>query len=369
MLKKLKMRKLFILLAFVGVISQALAQGERKDKTAVTFEELYDEPYSVNKLFIGFQPLYGEVFSTNVNAGFGVEASYYLKEKMDFKVNFRMPYSASFYDLSRDLAKENEPKFVNSAGNIVDMINSKPVNFTYFEIGGTYHIKDFDKASKTKMVLYKNSYKGDKWASRVPLRAEVPCKVRNIYGARLGGMFWQSSTDLTRAMDKQKISNTDLVNSEGVGLPPTYFNPITGQTENMNIYGNIHSANVYLGGSMSWIRNVAVSFDKFEEGVDDGMLTAYLDLIIAPSLKLDPISYTDPITKVRMDYSTDAIKTNPVGFRLGIDGKFNRTLSWGYGGEFGYRPSVQGRGFFAMFKISLPLYGTNLDYKVESFGK
>jgi hypothetical protein len=365
------MRKVLILMAFCGVILQALAQNDRKDKTAVTFEELYDEPYSVNKLFIGFQPLYAEAFATNVNAGFGVEGSYFHKEKIDFKLNFRMPYSASFFDQNRYLAKDNEPKYINKngAGDIVDMVKTKPVNFTYFEIGGTYHIKDFDKASKTKMVLYKNSYKGDKWAARVPLRAEVPCKVRNIYGARLGAIYWQSATDLSRVMKKQNITNDKLTNSEGVGLPVDYYNPITQQTQALTLYGNIHSTNIYLGGSMSWIRNVAVSFDKYEEGVDDGMLTAYLDVIIAPSLKLDPISVADTKTDIVMDYSTSAIKTNPVGFRLGLDGKFNRTLSWGYGGEFGYRPSVQGKGFFAMFKISLPLYGTNLDYKVESFGK
>ncbi len=120
---------------------------------------------------------------------------------------------------------------MNSAGEIVDLVNTKPVNFVYFEIGGTYHIKDFDKASKTKMVLYKNSYKGDKWAARVPLRAEVPCKVRTIYGARLGAIYWQSSTDLSRAMRKQNITNSDLTNSEGVGLPIDYLNPITGQTQ------------------------------------------------------------------------------------------------------------------------------------------
>ncbi|MFN7329410.1 MAG: hypothetical protein ACK5UP_07885, partial [Bacteroidota bacterium] len=58
---------------FTGV---ALAQ-DKKEKQAVTYEELYDEPYSVNKLFIGFQPLYGELFATNVNAGYGIEAHYY----------------------------------------------------------------------------------------------------------------------------------------------------------------------------------------------------------------------------------------------------------------------------------------------------
>ncbi|MDZ7649890.1 MAG: hypothetical protein U5K54_23645 [Cytophagales bacterium] len=35
------------------------AQGQ-DEKAAVVFDELYDEPYSINKLFIGFQPSYGE---------------------------------------------------------------------------------------------------------------------------------------------------------------------------------------------------------------------------------------------------------------------------------------------------------------------
>jgi len=56
--------KVFFLVALAQIIGLgAFAQtDERKDKTtAVTFEELYDEPYAVNKLFIGFQPLYGEL--------------------------------------------------------------------------------------------------------------------------------------------------------------------------------------------------------------------------------------------------------------------------------------------------------------------
>ncbi len=60
---------IFLLLALPAWV---FAQGERTDKTAVTFEELYDEPYNINKLFVHLQPLYGEVFATNINAGFGL---------------------------------------------------------------------------------------------------------------------------------------------------------------------------------------------------------------------------------------------------------------------------------------------------------
>jgi len=213
------------------------------------------------------------------------------------------------------------------------------------------------------MVLFKNSYRGNRWASRVPLHAEVPCKVRKIYGVRFGGFLWNSTTDLNRALKAQNLTNADLVTSDGVGLPATYLDPVTGRTKDFNVFGNIYSTSAYLGGSMSWIRNVAVSFDKYDEGLDDGMLTVFFDILYAPQIKIDPLRYND------QSYSTAAIKTSPLGFRIGVDGKYNRQLGWSYGGEVGYRPTITGRSFYAMFKIAFPLFGTNLDYKVESFGK
>jgi hypothetical protein len=353
--------------AFMMLSVSLFGQGDRKDKTAVTYEEIYDEPYSVNKLFVQFQPLYGELFVTNVNAGFGLEASYYHQDKMDFRAHFRKSYSAGFYDFARDLSIKN-----SSMENRAEVYN-------YFEVGGTYHIKDFESSSKTKMVLYKNSYKGNKWAARVPLHAEVPCKVRKIYGVRLGGIVWNSATDLNRALEKQKLTNADLKDVEGNSLPFTYVNEV-GNTVPVSVFTNISSAGGYIGGSMSWIKNVAVNFDKFEEGIDDLMLTAYLDILIAPGIKVDDVVYTDrsydPETLAptagygtTRTYSVDAVKTKSFGFRMGVDGKFNRTWSWSYGGEWGYRPSLAGRGFYVLLKISFPVYGTNLDYKVESFGK
>jgi hypothetical protein len=233
--------------------------------------------------------------------------------------------------------------------------------FNYIEIGGTYHFKDVEETSKTKMVLYKKSYKGNKWAGRVPLTAEVPAKVRKIYGARLGGILWSSTADLNRVMEKQDLTHNDLITSEGVGMPSTYVDDF-GRTQDVRVFSNLSSAGLYVGGSISWFRNVAVSFDNYEEAVDDGMLTLFFDILYS-SANVDPVQY------LSTEYSIDAIETSPIGFRLGIDGKFNRTLSWSYGGELGYRPSFKGHSFFAMFKISFPVFGTNLDYKVESFGK
>ena len=354
------MKNTFLVLLPVLLAAPAsLFAQDRNDQTAVTYEEIYDEPYAVNKLFVALQPLYGELFVANVNAGFGAEAHYYYQDKADFRAHFRKSYGRKFLDLSRDVAIENS------------VLDNRAEVFNYFELGGTYHIKDFEGASRTKMVLYKKSYKGNRWASRVPLFAEVPCKVRKIYGLRAGAILWDSSTDLTRAMKKQGLTNTDLKDAEGNGLPLTYDDGTADVP--LTVYSNIASRNVYLGGSMAWVRNVAINFDNYEEGVDDLMLTAFVDIIYAPSLAVDDIVYTDSdagsaVAGTRT-YSVSPLKLQSFGARAGIDGRFNRTFSWAYGAEVGYRPSLEGRSFYALFKISFPVFGSNLDYEVESFGK
>jgi hypothetical protein len=352
-------RFLIFIAACMALSGSLFAQGERKDKTAVTYEELYDEPSSVNKLFVGIQPIYGELFSSNVNAGFGAEVVYYHKDKLDFRGHFRKTYSQQFFDFARDLAVKKS-----------DVENRTEV-YNYFEVGATYHVRDFEESSKTKMFLYKNSYKGNKWAARVPLSAEVPCKVRKIYGARLGGILWDSSTDIGRALEKQGLTNNDLKTVEGVSLPTTIM--VEGREQPLDVFSNIASKGLYVGGSMTWIKNVAVNFDKFEEGVDDLIFTAYVDLLVSPWVNVDNVVYTDTDPSSpnagTQTYSVDALKTKMLGFRVGMDGRFNRMFSWAYGAEVGYRPSLEGRSFYAVFKISFPVFGTNLDYKVESFGK
>lgn len=354
------MKNTFLLFipVLLAVKANLFAQ-DGEETNAVTYEQIYDEPYAVNKLFVAIQPLYGELFVANVNAGFGVEALYYYQDKADFRASFRKSYSRKFLDFSRDLAIDNS------------RLENRAEVFTYFEIGGTYHLKDFESASKTKMVLYKNSYRGDRWASRVPLYAEIPCKVRKVYGLRAGGVFWDSSTDLSRAMKKQGLTNADLKDEQGNGLPLTYDDGSGPQL--LNVYSNIASTNVYLGGSMSWMRNVAINFDKFEEGVDDLMLTVFFDLIYAPSLTVDDIVYSENITTPSLEatrtFSVSPVRLQSFGARAGLDGRFNRTFSWAYGAEIGYRPSIEGRTFYALVKISFPVFGSNLDYQVESFEK
>jgi len=170
------------------------------------------------------------------------------------------------------------------------------------------------------------------------------------------------------------VSYSELISESDQMMPAEEFNEL-GQLEPVDLFTNVYAKSVYLGGSMAWIRNIAVNFDKFEEGVDDLMFTAYADIIYAPSIVVDDIVYSQKDNLGKRDVSTTAtysvspLRIQNFGFRIGMDGRFNRTLGWAYGAEIGYRPGIEGRMFYAMLKVSFPVYGTNLDYSVEAFGK
>lgn len=326
-----------------GAFHQSNAQLSVANE-AITYEELYDDPYAINKLFVHLQPLYAELFATNVSAGFGLAANYYHKDKADFFANFRQAYSQSF-DYVRDVAEKNQA------------IENQPNGFTYFELGGTYHIKDQESDTETKLILYSKRYQtGNRWAAKVPEHTVIPSKVRKITGARLGGFIYDTSIDLKGIAQEQGVTIAD---AQGT-LPA-----------NVYYHSNQVATGFFVGGSMAWIKNLAIKPDK-GYGIlsDDLMLTTFADIMIAPSIMIDDIQYRDPMSPQQTrKFSVQEIQTRKVGFRMGLEGKFNRELGWAYGAEVGSRPTVKGKGFYVMIRVSLPVYSTNLDYGREAFGK
>lgn len=330
-------------LQVIGVITMSIvamkasAQVSKSDASTITYEEFYDAPYEINKLFVHFQPLYGELFVTNINIGFGLEVNYYLADKLDFTAHVRKAYTRAF-DFERNVAHK------------MSDVDNTPEIYNYFEAGATYHVVDKEQDTETKVVLYSSRFKGSKWASRVPEHIKVPSKVRKITGVRLGGIAYNSTTDLSRVLQSQEVILTDIDENE---LDP--------QTR---VYGNVDVLGLYVGGSMSWIKNFAIKPDRgYGVLVNDLIFTTFFDVIIAPSVKVENIYLN------QVEYSSSSIKTNMFGFRAGFTGKFNRELGWGYGAEMGYRPGISGRGFFTAVKISFPIYSTNIEHRKEAFGK
>lgn len=307
------------------------------DAKTITYEELYDNPYDISKLFVHIQPIYGELFALNTTAGFGLEAQYYLNNLLDFRGHARIPY-ATATDMVKNAARQNST------------VDNLAKSYGYYELIATYHIVDRDEDTETKFILFSKRYKGDKWAATVPLHTVIPTKVRKIYGARLGGFSYKTAVFYNNVLERQ---GTVLRDGDG--------NPISSDE---SVYGNMSAAGLYIGGSMALIKNVAVQPDKiYGTLVNDFIFTTYLDLMIAPSTRIDDI-YNDGIK-----YSAKTIATNMFGFRAGMDGKFNREISWAYGAEIGFRPGLKKSGFYVLAKISFPMFSTRLQHQVESFGK
>jgi hypothetical protein len=163
-------------------------------------------------------------------------------------------------------------------------------------------------------------------------------------------MYYTSSLNYDRIMEKQGVT---IYNQGGVPIG-----------EDESVYGDLSVAGIFLGGSMTLIKNVAVQPDKiYGTLVNDLIFTAYLDIAFAPVINIDDIYLDNDV------YSSETLSKSMIGFRAGFDGKFNREISWGYNGEIGYRPGLKKSGLYVLVKISFPVFSTQLRYQVESFGK
>lgn len=317
------------------------AQGRRNEKKILTYETIYDAPYELNKLWIGFQPIYTELFVTNVNMGFGLDVTYMHKDKFSIQANFRKPYA-------RQLDHQQNLAYKNGEG-----LDNLPTLFSYMQAGGTYHIKDWEEDTETFIYLYSKRYsKGNRWASMVPDKSQIQAKTRKIIGARAGAFTYKTTVTLDQILESRDLQLQDaegnVLDYEAIGVTP---------------FSSLNVAGGYIGGSYSWIKNMAIDPDhSYADLVKDLIFTAYLDILIGKP-DLSDVQYQG------VAFATDVIETGMFGVRAGMEGRFNRALSWAYGGEIGYRPGLKGRGFYGLIKITFPMYSTDLDNRVEAFSK
>ncbi len=309
---------LFLLYTFV-----AFAQDEGGEEEIPTYQTMYDDPYDIRNLYLQFQPMYGDIGALNVTGGFGLEGAYYHKEVFDVQLAFRTTYGKRF-DINRHAA-------INNATNTDEF----PLYYN-IEFGGTYHILDIMKESTSKVLLYSKKLKGTEWASTVARHAEITGNVRTIIGGRIGGKINSTTTNINAIL---AVQNKDLFDSNELPLI------------NEAIYSNLQTFVIYAGGSYAWIRNYAVEFsERWDPSGSDQILTAYFDILYAPSINLSDVTLNGETI------STANIEELVLGFRGGVNVKFNRKLSWGYGVEAGINPGIKNRGFFLVFKMSFPLY-------------
>ncbi|MES2731108.1 MAG: hypothetical protein V4714_05140 [Bacteroidota bacterium] len=346
-----------LLLAGFFYIPASFAQVKSAtNKDDIEYEAITDDPYDLNKMWLHLYPMQGDAFMTNLNAGYGAQGQYLLKNKFDFRFSARRSYYKGA-DISFGIGEKTK-----------DVHNkNKLVPFMYLEGGATYHVVDKADAGEAKVVIYTKRYSEGKWASTVPEFIMVPSKVRKIVGIRLGGLYWKSATNLGDAMRKQNIALLESTDGRQLEHYPT-VNGVP-RSQEQRIYTNISSTAIYLGGSMGRIRNVVVKPKKYDIALNDLIFTGYADIIFSPSIVLEDIKQSDSLNQaITYTYSTAPIKRSPLGFRAGIEGMFNREFSWSYGAEVGMRPSIKGSGLYFSVKVGFAL-ASRLDQRRQAYQK
>ncbi len=318
------LKRILLSCIFIIVLAPICYAQDEETKDILTYEGINDDPYAINKLFIHIQPVYSELFATNVNIGFGIQIDYQVAKGLGLSANWRHPYARQT-DFAREVAYKNQDNVDNNKA------------FNYLEFGGTIHLSDRDHEAKTKIILYSKRYRGSKWANKIPEKLIIPSRVRKVLGFRWGGTIFNSTTDVVKAAAAQGVSLVDEEN-----------NPVG----DAKLYGNLDAKGVYAGLSLQVIKNVAIKPHRdFGVLVNDLHFDAYLDILYAPSISLEDIILDGTII------SGDQLETQEVGFRAGVQGKFNKRVGFSYGAEFGYRPSLKERSFYALFKLGLPVFG------------
>ena len=294
-------------------------------------EVIYDQPEKIRRIFLGLHPIYTDVFSNGVNAGFGIDAYYLPKTgKFDVRASFRKPYSSRFFDQTRDN--------MNKTSNTLN----PSVGFVFAEVGATWHLKDETKTISGRIsVISKNGQKKESWARAT--QVIVPFRQRTITGVRAGFQAWRSAVDVTKVLDKQGSRNADLALPEQIQGDDGNFLPF-------NVFSNIYSRALYAGYSFTRIRNHSVVFDGYETAIQDGIVTVYADLMVAPWLKLDDVEYGFA------SYSLEKVNLRRAGLRAGVELRSNKKFGWGYGAELGWRPAPQGSTGYLLVRLSIPVF-------------
>ncbi len=361
---KRNLRGLLLVALLVGGIQGLQAQSKTAaDKKDVEYESKFDDPYDINKMWVNLYPFYVDAFKTDFNVGFGGQMNYLLKNKFDFHAQARSTY-ASFSDFAKLSGEKNNAMPVDNTLPTEQIINrvmvGKLKGSSYLELGATYHFKDEALSGESKIIMTGKTVSENKRAASIPEYIKVPSKVRKVMGIRAGGYYWGSATNLGDALEKQKVQ---LISSEGDTLK-----------SNAQLYTNIKSAGIFAGFKIMTLRNVVIKPKSYELTANDLIFSAYADIIYAPMIKLQDVAFqykSNSKENVSDKYPNEyylvaPAKVNHLGFRLGMEGMFNRDFAWTYGAEMGYRPSLKNRGFYANLRIGFS-FASRMQQKRQAY--
>jgi hypothetical protein len=194
--------------------------------------------------------------------------------------------------------------------------------------------------------------------SGVAENLELNAKVLRSIGARLGVQSLQTTVSLNKALENQKL---ELTGSKGTRLTPAGSSIPAGSVlespEGQNsLFTSFSTTGFYAGVALQRRKNISIKTETMGIVSSNSILTFFADLMVNPFSELKPFTINREGSGDSEEFSTDKIKTNMVGFRTGFEVRYNEGSFMSAGGEIGYRPSIQGQGFYAALRIGIPVF-------------
>ncbi len=321
---------------------------------AVSYKVLQDDPADLNNLWIHVQPLTVDVMQMNAVVGSGVEARYLPIPKLELQGGVRGNFINSF-DFQRNSAMQGASITTQESkreqGKMV--ITNSFSRFYNVEIGGFYHILDDLKDGSSKLILTDQAVP-DKIS--FPDVIDVNAKTRHILGARLGFSSLGTTVSVKNALNDQNVT---VKGDQGTILSAAGTSSATGfktAYNNNSLYSSFHSTGFYIGAGFQRIKNLSIKTDKQGIVSNNSILSLYADLMFNPWTNLASIQAQQVSGAVKENFDLSPVALNKIGGRAGFEIRYNQASFISVGAEIGYRPAIQGQGFYGLFKLSIPTF-------------
>ena len=346
-----------LIITLTGRISAQLESSY--PSSALVYKVLLDDPTQTNKLWVHLQPVTVDGMSMNAAVGSGLETQWISPFKgLELRASIRGNFLNAM-DLQRRAASTSSVFLQTSKyDDLKNPISDNFKRFLNWEIGAFYPFLEYKKDGQAD-ISFSNGANGQTET------IEVNAKVIRSVGARLGFNSMSTTVSLNNAIEDQNI---ELTGSLGNRLTPkgaTIGSAFTTEDGKNNLFTSFSSGGIYAGIGLQRKKNLSIKTENHGIVSSNSILTMYADLIVNPWTSLTPFSYTRSGTGVKEEFAVDKIKTSKLGFRTGFEIRFNEVAFISAGGEIGYRPSIQGQGFYAAIKIGIPVFsfGNQTDAK------
>lgn len=318
--------------------------------SAIMYKVLVDDPSVQNQLWLHIQPITADGMSMNASVGSGLETHWISPFKgIEFHAGIRGNFFNAM-DLQKKASKSaaifiQTDKYDDPIQNPIAVTLSR---FLAWEAGGFYPIKEFMSNGRANISMPDQT--------GIAENLELNAKVLRTLGARLGVNSLMTTVSLNKALEDQ---NLELLGNRGNRLSPkgATLGSVYNTRDGINsLFTSFASTGFYAGIGMQRRKNLNIKTETLGIISSNSILSFYADVMVNPWTSLKPIAYTQNGSGEKEEFQVDKVKLMKLGFRTGFEIRHNENPFLSAGGEIGYRPAIQGQGFYAALRIGIPVF-------------